>query len=149
MNGIIITEKNFSNVAARVVKFFNGADIVQWHSFDCGMKRHIPTDFVMDIGEERGRRINCTRRYTNVSAKIGEFMNGDRCVRIRFNEDCAACIKVGDVVKFCGNRIQLRTKFINSNFKWLYETYQLWDENGGFKDIKPEYCWAFDLDDLD
>lgn len=77
-------------------------------------------------------------------------MDGGRCIRIRFNEDCAACIKVGDIVKFCGNRIQLRTKFIGIyRNKYLYETYQLWDENGGFKDIKPEYCWAFDLDDLD
>lgn len=41
MNGIVITEKNFNSVAARMVKFFNGADIIQWHSFDCGMKQHI------------------------------------------------------------------------------------------------------------
>lgn len=55
MNGIVITEKNFRSVAGRIVKFFKGADMIQWHSFDCGMKRHIPTDFVMNIGEEKRR----------------------------------------------------------------------------------------------
>ncbi len=143
MNGIVITEKNFNSVAARMVKFFNGADIIQWHSFDCGMKRHIPTDFISNSEIERGKHIRCVYRYPCVSAKVGESA-GRKYIAIRLNNDCGWCYEIGDVVKFCGNRIQTRTKFIGSGFEWCYDTYQLWDENGGFKDIQPEYEWPID-----
>lgn len=146
MNGIVITEKNFSNVAARIVKFFNGADIVQWHSFDCGMKRHIPTDFISkDALTSKYVRFNCTRRYQNVSAVIGESIDGGKLIRIRLNKNDAVCLKIGDVVKFCGNRIHLKTPFILSDFKYLYEAFQILDSNGGFKDLEPEYDWDFDF----
>lgn len=147
MNGIIITEKNFDSVAARLVKFFDGADIIQWHSFDCGMKRHIPTDFIMNSHIEGIKRHRCVYRYPCVSAKIGESA-GRKYVAIRLNSDCGWCYEVGDVVKFCGNRVQTRTKFLGGDFKWCYDTYQLWDANGGFKDVQPEYEWGFELDDM-
>lgn len=143
MNGIVITEKNFNSVAARMVKFFNSADIIQWHSFDCGMKQHIPTDFITNSEIERGKHIRCVYRYPCVSAKVGESA-GRKYIAIRLNNDCGWCYEIGDVVKFCGNRIQTRTKFIGSGFEWCYDTYQLWDENGGFKDIQPEYEWPID-----
>jgi len=133
MNGTIITEKNFNHVASRLIKFFNGADVVYWHSFDCGMKRHIPTDFVYQ-GKERMR---CVYRYPHVSCELGD-LDRRKFVRLQLNNDCGACLKVGDVVKFCGNRVQIRTEFIGSHFKWCYDTFQLWDSNGGFKDIQPE-----------
>ena len=86
MNGIVITEKNFNSVAARMIKFFNGADIIQWHSFDCGMKRHIPTDFICDFGDGK-KKHRCVYRYPCVSAKIGESA-GRKYIAIRFNNDC-------------------------------------------------------------
>lgn len=104
MNGIIITEKNFNSVAARMIKFFNGADIIQRHSFDCGMKRHIPTDFITNFREEKGKHIRCVYRYPCVSAKIGESV-GRKYIAIRLNDDCGWCYEIGDVIKFCGNRI--------------------------------------------
>ena len=142
MNGIVITEKNFRSVAGRIVKFFKGADVIQWHSFDCGMKRHIPTDFVMNIGEEK-RRVKCIYRYpcTSAFACISPT-NGEPIIRIYLIEGSACVLKLGDVVKFCGNRVQVKTKFIGGEyggFQWLYDTYQLWDKNGGFKNIKPEH----------
>lgn len=137
MNGIVITKKNFNSVASRMIKFFNGADIIQWHSFDCGMKRHIPTDFISDVGEEKGKHIRCVYRYPCVSAKVSEFA-GRKYIAIRLNNDCSLCCKIGDVIKFCGNRVQIRTKFFVDGFEWCYETYQLWDKNGGFKNIQPE-----------
>ena len=143
MNGIVITEKNFNSVAARMVKFFNGADIIQWHSFDCGMKQHIPTDFISNSEIERGKHIRCVYRYPCVSAKVAEFA-GRKYIAIRLNNDCGWCYEIGDVVKFCGNRIQTRTKFIGSGFEWCYETYQLWDANGGFKNVQSEHEWPID-----
>lgn len=143
MNGIIITEQNFNSVASRMIKFFNGADIVQWHSFDCGMKRHIPTDFISNSKIERGNHIRCVYRYSCVSAKIGKSA-GRKYIAIRLNNDCGWCYEIGDVVKFCGNRIQTRTAFLGSGFEWCYDTYQLWDKNGGFKDIHPERDWPID-----
>lgn len=143
MNGIVITEKNFNRVAARMVKFFDGADIIQWHSFDCGMKRHIPTDFITNFREEKGKHIRCVYRYSCVSAKVGESA-GRKYIAIRLNNDCGWCYEVGDVIKFCGNRIQTRTKFFGDSFEWCYDTYQLWDANGGFKDIQPEREWPID-----
>ena len=145
MNGIIITEKNFNSVASRMIKFFDGADIIQWHSFDCGMKRHIPTDFISDFGEEKRKHIKCVRRYPCVSAKVGE-LDGRKYIAIRLNKDCGWCYEVGDVIKFCGNRVQTRTNFLGSSFQWCYTTYQLWDENGGFKNISPER--EYDMDEI-
>lgn len=146
MNGIVITEKNFNYVASRMVKFFNGADVINWHSFDCGMKRHIPTDFISNYGSAKGKHIRCVYRYNHVSAKVGES-SGRKYIAIRLNNDCKWYYEIGDVVKFCGNRIQTRTKFLGNDFVWCYDTYQLWDSNGGFKNVAPEHEW--DIDDLD
>ena len=107
------------------------------------MKQHIPTDFISNSEIERGKHIRCVYRYPCVSAKVGESA-GRKYIAIRLNNDCGWCYEIGDVVKFCGNRIQTRTKFIGSGFEWCYDTYQLWDENGGFKDIQPEYEWPID-----
>lgn len=147
MNGIVITEKNFNMVASRLIKFFDGADIIQWHSFDCGMKRHIPTDFIFINTIDGIKKHRSVYRYPSVSAKIKEYA-GRKYVVIRLNNDCGLCYKVGDVVKFCGNRIQTRTKFLGIDFKWCYETYQLWDGNGGFKDVQPECELGIEFDDM-
>lgn len=66
MNGVIITEKNFNRIAADMIKFFDGADVIEWHSFDCGMKRHIPTEF--SIGNQQ--RMRCVLRYKDVTARV-------------------------------------------------------------------------------
>lgn len=144
INGIIITEKNFHSIAGRLVKFFNGKDIIQWHSFNCGMKRHIPTDFIMDIGtdeEKKEERVKCVYRYSCVSAsKSISPVDGTPIIIIRLIKGSACVIRLGDVVRFCGNRVQLKQEFIGDpKYKWIYTTYQLWDENGGLKDIKPEH----------
>lgn len=142
MNGIIITEKNFNSIASRLVSFFDKADIINWHSFDCGMKRHIPTDFISYFEMEKTKH-RCVYRYHRVSAKVGES-DGRKYIAIRLNNGCGLCYKIGDVIKFCGNRIQTRTKFTGGSFEWCYDTFQLWDENGGFKDIQPEREWPID-----
>lgn len=149
MNGIVITKRNFDLVASRMIKFFDGSDVIQWHSFDCGMKRHIPTDFISNFGEEKGKHIRCVYRYPCVSAWVGESA-GRKYIAIRLNNDCGWSYEIGDVVKFCGNRIQTRTKFLGigeNSPKWCYDTYQLWDKSGGFKDIKPEPDMDWPIDD--
>lgn len=134
MNGVIITEKNFPFVASKLIKFFNGADLVNWHTFDCGMKKRIPTDFVL-CGKHR-ERVKGIYRYRNVRASVGE-VGKSRFVRIRLDFSNGFCIYIGDVVKFCGNRIQIRKAFADESYKWLYETYQIFDPNGGFKTVRP------------
>ena len=105
------------------------------------MKRHIPTDFIMKIGNDNERkRVKCIYRYPCTSAEVCTgIISNEPFIRINLIEGSACALGLGDVIKFCGNRVQLRTKFIGSDSQWLYETYQLWDKNGGFKDIKPEY----------
>lgn len=142
MNGIIVSEKNFDSVASRLVKFFDGADIINWHSFDCGMKRRIPTDFIQNHNG-KNKKYRCVYRYPRVLAKV-ENRFGRKMIAVRLNGDCAFCVKIGDVVKFCGNRIQMRLPHF-TNFKWCYDVFQLWDANGGFKDVKPEHEWGFNL----
>lgn len=146
MNGVIITEKNFDSVASRMIKFFDGADIIQWHSFDCGMKRHIPTDFVMNIGRNEGKRFRCVYRYPHVSAKVVKSAEA-KYIAIRLNSGCGWRYQIGDIIKFCGDRIQTRTKFLAGNFKWCYDVYQRWSKNGGFGDMRPEHEEYYD--DLD
>lgn len=45
MKMITITKENFMQVAGRIKKFFDHHDIVTWHNFNCGGKRHIQGDF--------------------------------------------------------------------------------------------------------
>ena len=116
-----------------IIKFFDRADIVKWHSSDCGMKRHIPTDFVSSVDRERRR---CVYRYPHVTAKVEEF-SGENYIRVRLSRHSACCLKIGDVVQFCGNRVQIRQRFC-TDFQWYYATYQRWDANGGFKDVRPQ-----------
>ena len=142
MNGTIITNQNITTIAGQVKHFFKHDDIIIWHSFNTGMKRRIPTDFKNTFKSRAGHepdRLKCVRRYAHVTAELDKDMN---LIRIRLNGENSIALHPGDVIKFAGNRIQIRTEHLGQA-EYLYETLQHWDPNGGFRNIEPEIARGF------
>lgn len=143
---IEITEENFDWIASRLVKFFNGKDIVYWHNFDCGSKRHIQSDFNMSSGiltpEHRVRPVYLYFEVKCRAIKRVPIMEGApprKFIRVTLNRECGDVIYVGHKVGFAGNRIHVKSKSIVSDYKFQYDVYQIWDPNGGFKDLKASH----------
>lgn len=135
MNGIVITEENFNWIASKLIKFFNKQDIVSWHSFDCGMGKRVPTKFQF---KDKKAKHKIVHHYPYSHTTIRVF-SGQKWVRIVLNSHSESYCTIGDKVKFCGNRVQIQSKFTLCGFHYIYKTYQRWDANGGFKDVKPEF----------
>lgn len=149
---IQITKENFPWISSKIKKFFNKGDVVHWHNFDCGNKFHIQPDFVMNFGECGGiQRVRPIFRYNNAKCTIvtpeTEPRFNKEFIRISLNEDSGGVINIGDHVGFAGNRLHVKSKAIIIDNNFIYDVYQLWDKNGGFKDIKPSYP-IIDIDDF-
>lgn len=153
---IEITEKNFDWISSRIKKFFEGKSIVYWHNFDCGSKRHIQGDFVMRYGESYHTRP--IYRYAGVEVEIkkelpiikDEKLTFSRYgIVLHFNQNCGDVFGLGTLVGFAGNRIHIRSHSLLPDKKYIYDVYQLWDPNGGFKNISIAHDdWPI-LDDWD
>lgn len=142
MKMITITKENFVQVASRIKKFFDHHDVVTWHNFNCGGKRHIQGDFYLNVDgyfiRKRRGRVKPVFRYNRANAEIvplGSEHFKEPFIRLFLDEDNGALIKIGQQVAFCGNRLILLSDASSYRGKGAkcYEVYQLWDENGGFK----------------
>lgn len=158
MKMIKITEKNFMSVAGRVKKFFDHRDIVTWHNFNCGGKRHIQGDFKLNCRDYfkmcRSKKVKPIFRYHDVHAEIvpdGSIYRKEPFIRVNLDPDNGLLIQIGQSVAFCGNRIIVISdcgSYRNPGDK-LYEVYQLWDNNGGFRYLSPNppsYFMDWDFD---
>lgn len=156
MKMIKITEKNFMSVAGRIKKFFDHKDVVTWHNFNCGGKRHIQGDFKVNCRDyfkmSRENKIKPIFRYHNVEATIIPLaFNKEPILRVNLDYDNGFLIKIGQSVAFCGNRIVIISDcgyYRNPGDK-LYEVYQIWDKNGGFGYKNPEHVSYFTNWDYD
>lgn len=141
-----ITEDNFIAMAHRIKKFLEN-DIVCWHSFDCGSRRHIPTHiYLKDDG-----KISTVCRYSSPKVTIvtpeSEPMFSTKFIRVNYQEGYGEIIEIGDKVGFTGNRMHLRSKALPTDRKWTYAVYQRWDPKGGFRFVHPtppDICEIYD-----
>ena len=134
-----ITEKNFMWIASKLKKFFDHGDVITWHNYNFGGKRHIQKDFYLN-----GMKVAPIQRYDTafiqiVTPKIIPSLN-TYMMQLCLNPENMGMISIGDYVSFHGNRIHITSDasvYMGPGVV-CYEVYQLWDPNGGFKDIEPE-----------
>lgn len=121
MKVITITENNMKEIYGRLNKFFhnnNATGFEEWHSVNCGFKRHISRGMYID-----GRKIkNVSSRFPAPDIRIDQ--EGPSII-MDFTVLDPHSLKYGDKIAFCGNHIILRTKepFFGENLN-LYTVYQ-------------------------
>lgn len=145
---IVVTKQNFNDVAARVKKFFEGHDVVNWHTYDCGFKGRIPRDFPAKFNENPRKRIinRFCRPYVTIETLGCNSDNPDdveKYIEVHLDNMHKFVIRLGHEIQFTGNRFMFRRKEPLPHRVYLYETYQRWDPNGGFADVKPFKYYKF------
>lgn len=144
---IRITEKNFMWLASRIKKFLEH-DVVAWHNFDCGNKRHINS--MIWLQDPDWCKTDTIVRYSSpkvtiVTPKTEPLFN--KCfIRMNLAKGFGGIIEIGDYVGFTGNRMHLKSRFPGEMHTLIYECYQIWDPNGPFKDIRP--AWDPIMEDI-
>lgn len=119
MNGYVVTTKNFLWIKSKLVKFFDKNDLVAWHNFNGGMKRkHIPPYKVDD------HIIIYRYKYVQIKPQtsLDLILYSPYHMTILLDYDNGITIRLGDVVKFYGNRVHIRT--VDPRGKYLYSVFQ-------------------------
>lgn len=128
MKSVVITEKNFNHIVAKLTKFFEHENIACWHQFRGGMKKRIHRM----IRNTRFDKIDTMRFYYDVQVKTVTTVDNERCIKIILRDDCldyeGILLKVGYKIAFIGNRIIIRTPYKRFGFHkegFLYECFQI------------------------
>lgn len=152
-----ITEENFMFLASKIKRFMEN-DLVAWHNFDCGSKRHIQQDISFEgIDDGLPERVSTVVRYAapEIDIECPKYSPNypkhlKPFIRMRLAQGYGGIIKIGDWVGFTGNRMHLKMESLPHFHKWEYDVYQRWDPNGGFKDERPACDNFYDeMDDYD
>ena len=118
MKGIVITEKNYRQVAGRLKKFFAHKNFIVWHTFNGGMRSRFNCKIYFP------HIINTKREYYNVS--ILDTIDG--LPIIKFNELESFYVSYGDEILFLGSRIVIKSYGGYSGNMYIYETFQIISE---------------------
>lgn len=119
MKGIVITEKNYRQVAGRLKKFFAHKNFIVWHTFNGGMRprfnHHFYSQFIHSV-------IDTKREYYDV-----QVMYNNKYLCIYLNYDQAFIIDYGDEILFLGSRIVIKSHEHVPD-RYVYETFQIISE---------------------
>lgn len=129
MKVINVTEKNMKGIYGKLKKFFynkHRTGFEEWHNFDCGFKRHISPNIVIDK-----QWIFNVNRFPSPD-EVEYIPKGKRpgidydYIRIGLTTDNGASILPGDKIAFLGNRIITRTRWrILRDRGYIYTVYQV------------------------
>jgi len=128
MKSVVITEKNFNHIVAKLTKFFEHENIACWHQFRGGMKKRIHSM----IRDSRFGKFDTMRFYDNVQVKPVHTADNKKFIRIDLRDDSfnyeGFLLEVGYEIAFIGNRIIVKRPYKRLGFDkegFLYECFQI------------------------
>lgn len=123
MKGIVVTEKNYNEIRAKLSRFFKHKEFVVWHCFKGGMRKRIR--HYVRFNKYNSEAIDVMRKYYNVRF-ISEC--NDHYCGIRMDSQSGFVILPGDVILFLGNRIIHRGEFpvpVGGGKRYCYMCFQI------------------------
>lgn len=125
---ITVTPQNFNWVLGKLTKFFSHKRFSTTIAYDKGNTKRFNGCF---------RRMNRNFRIKVIKV-FNESFNEEPCAVINYDYeeyysfhrkdhgDCSTCVRIGDCVAFCGNRIILKKKeIISDRHEYCYSCYQI------------------------
>lgn len=127
-----VTENNLNYIYGRLIKFFynnNKTGFERWHTFDCGFKKHIPREIVIN-GEKVSTSIDYPRPLKISGYSIGKVKPTGKdildSIVIIFTATDSDSIHIGDKIAFMGNHIIVSSKWaFTKQHKYVYNVYQV------------------------
>lgn len=121
MKGIVVNEKNYKQVAGRLVKFFDHYIFDVWHDFDCGMKKRIGHKIKI-----MGKAVDTKRKYSVTTRTDHKGLLHAEMKYASYDPDVVECfvLEEGNEVWFLGNRVLIKREFFGFA-RNLYRCFQI------------------------